>query len=424
MEDDNSFNILEEILKSKILEWNPNGSTVLGTRGYMVNNTSEDGWNTDEDIGALSIAIDNCKMLDDGMNVLETHKQQRGRPRKPVVQHYRNQKPQVAINWKEASSQNVHNSLANRIIHAMTSPLPDELPSQAMSTVRNRDGMVQENKHPTWDKLRRPRGRPTKSAVTRRSKKKANISEDQESLIQDLQNHNVRYVIRATSNPVQQPPQAEERLDGDDDGTGIEHRDLSKKPVKKQRQGCPNRRVRHGQGAGRWYLNYYIHIDAHNQHHSIVHRESPVSPPESEDEDEEHIQEPCWSSAQSFRGLQDDEYRPSPYPPPEVQSPSHDTPQPTLPEQTVDEVALRAKGLNAVGCETYVTTAVGDAKMREGAMRMRSMRNVNAKCAGNYSGICDEVPRYKLAVVECFNAELAREDENSNQIAQGLERSN
>lgn len=172
-------------------------------------------------------------------------------------------------------------------------------------------------------------------------------------------------MIRATSNPVQQPPQAEERLDGDDDGMGIEHRDLSKKPVKKRRRGRPNRRVRHGQGAGRWYLNYYIlmlitstiQLSASQKQ---VHHESPVSPPESEDEDEERIQEPCCkhrksfacddtrvngtcsvlgSPAQSFRGLQDDEYRPSPYPPPKVQSPSHDTPQPTLPEQTVDEVA-------------------------------------------------------------------------------------
>ena len=50
--------------------------------------------------------------------------------------------------------------------------------------------------------------------------------------------------------------------------------------------------------------------------------------------------------------------------------------------------------------------------------------NANAKCTGNYSGIRDEVPRYNLAVVECFNAELARDDENSNQIAQGLERNN
>ncbi|KAG1731401.1 hypothetical protein EDB19DRAFT_1831721 [Suillus lakei] len=127
-----------------------------------------------------------------------------------------------------------------------------------------------------------------------------NIQPDLEGQSTDLQNHNVKYVICATSNPVQQPPQAEERLDGDDNGMGIEHRDLSKKPV---------------------------------------HYESPVSPPESEDEDEEHIQEPCWSPAQLFRGLQDDEYRPLPYPPPEVQSPSHDTPQPTLPEQTVNEVA-------------------------------------------------------------------------------------
>ena len=50
--------------------------------------------------------------------------------------------------------------------------------------------------------------------------------------------------------------------------------------------------------------------------------------------------------------------------------------------------------------------------------------NANAKCTGNYSGIRDEVPRYKLAVVECFNAELVHDDENSNQIAQGLERNN
>ena len=52
------------------------------------------------------------------------------------------------------------------------------------------------------------------------------------------------------------------------------------------------------------------------------------------------------------------------------------------------------------------------------------MWNANAKCTWNYSGTHDKVPRYDLVIVEHFNVKLACDDENSNQIVQGLECSN
>jgi hypothetical protein len=86
MEEHDVSDIQLAILKSKILDWDPRGSRVVGTLGCTPANTLEDGWNTDDDLGGLSVAIDNCKIVDSSKDHVETNKRRRGRPKKRVVQ--------------------------------------------------------------------------------------------------------------------------------------------------------------------------------------------------------------------------------------------------------------------------------------------------------------------------------------------------
>jgi hypothetical protein len=74
------------IMESKILDWDPRRSRIVGALGYTPENTLEDGWNTDDDLGGLSAAIDNCKIVDSSRNHVQTTKGPRGRPKKRVVQ--------------------------------------------------------------------------------------------------------------------------------------------------------------------------------------------------------------------------------------------------------------------------------------------------------------------------------------------------
>jgi hypothetical protein len=75
-----------EIMKSKILDWDPQRWRIVGTIGYKPEHTLEDGWNTDDDLQGLSAAIDNCKIVESSRNHVETTKGRRGRPKKRVVQ--------------------------------------------------------------------------------------------------------------------------------------------------------------------------------------------------------------------------------------------------------------------------------------------------------------------------------------------------
>jgi hypothetical protein len=89
MEDHDVSDIQLEITKSKILDWDPQGSRIIGTLGYSPEHTLEDGWNTDDNLGGLSAAINNCKIADSGKDHVESNKARRGRPKKRVVQRRR-----------------------------------------------------------------------------------------------------------------------------------------------------------------------------------------------------------------------------------------------------------------------------------------------------------------------------------------------
>ncbi|KAG0692968.1 hypothetical protein DFH29DRAFT_881867, partial [Suillus ampliporus] len=73
-----------------------------------------------------------------------------------------------------------------------------------------------------------------------------------------------------------------------------------------------------------------------------VCRRSHMSDHEFQDESEEHIEESQWSPPRSSRAIQDDDYRPSPPPLPEVRSPSLEAPLSPLAKPTVVEIACRA----------------------------------------------------------------------------------
>ncbi|KAG2046010.1 hypothetical protein BDR06DRAFT_1039924, partial [Suillus hirtellus] len=247
MEEDDSIDILQEILKSKILDWNPHGSKILETRGL----------NVDDDVGALSADFENCKILDKERALVENNnKGRRGRPRKRETRRRNKQNPQVSTIQADTSNENIQNVGKKYIIRATTSPVPQHFPTQAnvvhhippnepistMSDGIEQGGLHEEDdrfdilqniinsgimdwnpqeswttKHTTYDsgpdidghskkhssvmecigvknKPRRPRGRPAKKVITHRSKYKTRPS---------MNNDGAGYIIRATSNPCQ-----------------------------------------------------------------------------------------------------------------------------------------------------------------------------------------------------------------------------
>ncbi|KAG2107612.1 hypothetical protein DEU56DRAFT_920562 [Suillus clintonianus] len=120
-----------EIMKSKILDWDPQHSRITGTIGYIPEITLEDGWNTDDDLGGLSAAIDNCKIVESSGNHVEATKGRRGRPKKRVVQRRGKQMPGVASAQEDTSTiDTVQNVSGKRVIRATTSPVPDHIPAQ------------------------------------------------------------------------------------------------------------------------------------------------------------------------------------------------------------------------------------------------------------------------------------------------------
>jgi hypothetical protein len=87
IEEDDSMDILQEILQSKILDWDPQHSKIMEIDICKDNNKLQDAWNTDDDDdGGLSVAITNCKIVDGKCPQIETSKRRRGRPRKRAIQ--------------------------------------------------------------------------------------------------------------------------------------------------------------------------------------------------------------------------------------------------------------------------------------------------------------------------------------------------
>ncbi|KAG2116293.1 hypothetical protein DEU56DRAFT_761564 [Suillus clintonianus] len=116
-------------MESKILDWDPRRSRIVGALGYTPENTLEDGWNTDDDLGGLSAAIDNCKIVHSSGTHVQTTKGRRGRPKKRVVQRRTKQMPGVASTQDGSSA--IQNALGKCTIRATTSPVPDHFPARA-----------------------------------------------------------------------------------------------------------------------------------------------------------------------------------------------------------------------------------------------------------------------------------------------------
>jgi hypothetical protein len=74
MDQEDSVDILQEILRSKILDWDSHGSDTLGTDEHAVEGVYEDGVNTDINI---------CEEVRDEV---ETKKRKPGCPKKRAMQ--------------------------------------------------------------------------------------------------------------------------------------------------------------------------------------------------------------------------------------------------------------------------------------------------------------------------------------------------
>ncbi|KAG2139952.1 hypothetical protein BD769DRAFT_1384258 [Suillus cothurnatus] len=164
-------NILQQILESKILDWDPHGSRILGTTGHAVGESYEDGVNTDANIAALSTAIDRCNIACEDEYEAEEQK-----PKSKI------------LDWDPHGSYTLGTDE-----HAVEGVYED-----GVNTDINICGEVRDE---VETKKRKP-GHPKKQAMQICSKLFPTLPTDASS--HKLQNTNARR-IRATSSPVVQP---------------------------------------------------------------------------------------------------------------------------------------------------------------------------------------------------------------------------
>lgn len=83
--EENTLQIMEKILDCGILESSPLGSRAERTLRCMVNDVSDDGWNTDEDDDELQRAIYNCGILEASLHYRTEDQSPGERPKKKLV---------------------------------------------------------------------------------------------------------------------------------------------------------------------------------------------------------------------------------------------------------------------------------------------------------------------------------------------------
>jgi hypothetical protein len=91
MEQEDTLNIMEEILACGILNSSPHSKKAERPPFQpTTSDTGDDGWNTDIDISGLLVAIENCGILDTGEASIIQNKRSRGRPKKKVMKRTAN----------------------------------------------------------------------------------------------------------------------------------------------------------------------------------------------------------------------------------------------------------------------------------------------------------------------------------------------
>lgn len=87
MDEDDSLELLQQILKLNILDVDPHGSSTSATGRDTAESPSRNLSNNNgsDNCGALSAAIDACDIAEGWNDEVETKKPKRGRPRKRVV---------------------------------------------------------------------------------------------------------------------------------------------------------------------------------------------------------------------------------------------------------------------------------------------------------------------------------------------------
>ncbi|KAG2352385.1 hypothetical protein BDR07DRAFT_1498423 [Suillus spraguei] len=107
MDEEDYVDILQEILESKILDWDPHSAKISGSGDQAGEVVCQDAVNTGTNIAALSTAIEQCNIQGDVRDEVKKEKPKRGRPKKRVVHCRSKLGPTLPMG---ASSHNMQNS--------------------------------------------------------------------------------------------------------------------------------------------------------------------------------------------------------------------------------------------------------------------------------------------------------------------------
>ncbi|KAG2129259.1 uncharacterized protein EDB93DRAFT_1108727 [Suillus bovinus] len=410
MDEDDSLELLQQILKLNILDVDPHGSSTSATGRDTAESPSRNLSNNNgsDNCGALSAAIDACDIAEGWNDEVETKKPKRGRPRKRVVNSRKKQHPSLPCDEPTQNILKITND--KRLIRATISPVPENLTNQhntidygiicsddqqgqraedelsdtadilqqimrsgildwnpkgSLSVTHAADAssnraeerrdrsqdiestlISHQNNRTKGNELRRPCGRPVRRAKAQQKKYNHVALRDRLSSPKERRNNHSGFVIRATSNPVQEGQQEkgdivqtdhiawpDEALcsgNGNNDGPYIEgNPSRTCLSNSQRRRGRPKKRIVHARGRG--------------SKHQVM-RKSPSSAAQSKIIDNDYTHETgTWSPAPSIAKIHDDEYRPSPPPHAILRSPSLEVSQNNITvELTVQEVASRA----------------------------------------------------------------------------------
>ncbi|KAG2063554.1 hypothetical protein BDR04DRAFT_1163563 [Suillus decipiens] len=394
MDEEDYVNILQEILESKILDWDPHGSKISGSGDQTGEDVCENPANTGTNIAALSTAIEKCNIQGEARDDVKKQKPKRGRPKKRVVQ-CRNKLG--LTHPMGASSHNKQNN-NERCIRATSSPVlngdlvrhatinlestiyeeeqqgqngedeesdTNEIMQQIVASgildwnphgssvakhtdnnsldlhqdMRKKstgidDGSnTQQKDHSISPKARRRRGRPARRAKTLRKRGKKLVPISPTPPPHELGNNNSRPMIRATSNPVQEHQHIMSYAVNHEDNNenGLCTEEGEVSPCVSANKLHRGRPKKRVVGArGNAFKRQVVHQSNFNAY-------------EVDDSDNEYtqIQSPC-SPAPSAGRILDNEYRPSPLPQAAVVSSSSELQAYASAELTEEDIIVRA----------------------------------------------------------------------------------
>ncbi|KAG1743531.1 hypothetical protein EDD22DRAFT_851488 [Suillus occidentalis] len=345
MDEIDSSDIWQQILRLNILDTDSENSSVIGSSGKPAEIAADDVLNlNDDDIATLAAAIDKVEIVDTRGSMDIKPKPKRGRPKKRVIQRCTKLVPTALPDDCTETDPHPNSTLNVPLIRAIISPVPEHVIQHVESVNGNPHIQSWETDeandmsmaHLKETQTRHPHGRPARKAIIKRPKLKVMESMVKSPIPQQVKSITPRPIICATSNPVQDHhqqaiddnvmynPESCDISHIDDksctgDGEPVQHSSIMKQP-----RGRPNRwnvraRARQLMDESKFVANQSENVDDMCMKEHKSHKRGSPSPSET--------------------SIHDDEYRPSPPPPPTVHSPSPEVSPDTAVELPPAEIA-------------------------------------------------------------------------------------